>query len=100
MRIGWVGGLDRTKRTFERIAEEAGHAVEVHTGDVRGRGANGLAKLVERCDILFIVTDINSHGGVQHAKELARRRGLTSVIVRKGSVSNFEKIVRTLPVAA
>jgi len=39
MRIGWVGGLDRSKALFSEVAERAGHTIEIHEGHVGGRGA-------------------------------------------------------------
>jgi len=96
MRIGWVGGLDRSRARFSEVAERAGHTLEMHEGHVGGRGTQALEGVVARCDILVIVTDINSHGAVLHAKKLARLSGRRALIVRKGSVASLERVLETL----
>jgi|SRR5580658_5382687 hypothetical protein len=96
MRIGWVGGLDRSKALFEELAMRAGHTLEMHEGHVGGRGSLILEGVVTRCDVLVIVTELNSHGGVMHAKRLARRAGRKSVIVRKGSITSLQRVIASL----
>ena len=96
MRIGWVGGLDRSRALFSEVAEKAGHTLEMHEGHVGGRGTLALEGVVARCDVLVIVTDINSHGAVQNAKRMARQAGRRAVIVRRGSVSALEKVIESL----
>jgi hypothetical protein len=96
VRIGWVGGLDRSKALFEEVAQRAGHTLEMHEGHVGGRGSAILEGVVARCDVLVIVTELNSHGGVMHAKRLARRAGRRSVLVRKGSVTSLQRVIASL----
>jgi hypothetical protein len=96
MRIGWVGGLDRSKALFTEVAERAGHTLEMHEGHVGGRGSQILEGIVARCDLLVIVTELNSHGGVMHAKRLARRSGRKSLIVRKGSAASLQRVLDSL----
>jgi len=96
MRIGWVGGLDRSRARFEEVAQRAGHTLEMHEGHVGGRGTESLEGVVARCDVLVIVTDLNSHGAVLHAKKMARRSGRKAVIVRKGSVTSLERVLESL----
>ncbi len=96
MRIGWVGGLDRSKALFSEVAERAGHTLEMHEGHVGGRGVLILEGIVARCDVLVIVTELNSHGGVMHAKRLARQSGRRSLIVRKGSVTSLQRVIALL----
>ncbi len=96
MRIGWVGGLDRSKALFEEVAERAGHTLEMHEGHIGGRGTHNLEGVVARCDLVVIVTDTNSHGAVLHAKKVARRTGRRALIVRKGSVSALERVLESL----
>jgi hypothetical protein len=94
MHICWVGGIDRSEELFERTARDAGHSLEMHTGRVGGRGAARLAGSIERADLVVIVVEVNSHGGALQAKELARRRGRPSVIVRKPSLSALQRLLR------
>jgi hypothetical protein len=96
MRIGWVGGLDRSRALLFEVAEEAGHSLEMHYGHVGGRGCRELEGIVARCDILVIVTELNSHGGVMHAKRLAQKNGTRSVIVRKGSITTLNRVIDLL----
>jgi hypothetical protein len=96
MRIGWVGGLDRSRALLSEVAEQAGHTFEMHEGHVGGRGSRELEGIVARCDLLIIVTELNSHGGVMHAKRMARRTGCKSLIVRKGSVTTLQRVIATL----
>jgi len=96
MRIGWVGGLDRSRALFSEVAERAGHTLEMHEGHVGGRGTLNLEGVILRCDILVIVVDTNSHGAVLHAKKVARRVGRRALIVRKGSVSTLHKVIESL----
>jgi hypothetical protein len=96
MRIGWVGGLDRSRALFSEVAKEAGHTLEMHYGHVGGRGSRELEAIVARCDVLVIVTELNSHGGVIHAKRLAQRNGRRSVLVRKGSVTTLHRVIDAL----
>lgn len=96
MRIGWVGGLDRSRALLSGVAERAGHSFEMHEGHVGGNGSRELEGLVDRCDVLIIVTELNSHGGVMHAKRMARRAGCRSLLVRKGSVTTLQRVIETL----
>lgn len=96
MRIGWVGGLDRSRALFSEVAERAGHTFEMHEGHVGGRGTQALEGVVARCDVLVIVTELNSHGAVLQAKKLARQSGRRALIVRKASVHSLEQVLESL----
>jgi Uncharacterized protein conserved in bacteria (DUF2325) len=96
MRIGWVGGLLRARVELEATAAAAGHELEVHSGDVRGRGAQELAKVVNRCDVVVIVIEVNSHGGALQAKHLARVHGRRALVVRRSSRSTLRWVIAAL----
>ena len=96
MRIGLVGGIDRNAHHYSQMAEAEGHSVECHTGHVAGRGADSLAALVERSDVVVVVTDVNSHGGMWCARKLARARGRRCVIVRKMGAARFRALLGEL----
>lgn len=83
MRVGIVGGLDRSEQAYQRAARALGHEVEHHTGYMRGHAAHALERLVERSDLVVIVTDVNSHGAVQTTRRLLRTRPRPSVLVRR-----------------
>lgn len=89
MRVGIIGGLDRSEQSYQRLAHDLGHEVEHHTGHMRGHAAADLERLVERCDVVVIVTDINSHGAVQTTRKILRGRHRDPVLVRKLGVSRF-----------
>ncbi len=92
MHIGIVGGLDRAEPLLLRIAAAAGHSVEFHTGRTNSRGTEQLDALVERAELVVVVTDINSHGGVQLARRLAARRGRPIVILRRLGAARFAEL--------
>jgi hypothetical protein len=99
MRIGWVGGVERYEAQLDKLARAAGHELEYHRGDVRGRGAESLAGLVERCQLIVIVTETNSHGAVQLARKLARQRGRGTLLLRKSGIARFTRLLEALPLA-
>ena len=84
MRIGIIGGLDRNARDLEAVAEAGGHALETHTGVVGGSSsAASLRALVARVDLVFILTDVNSHNAVHIARRAARTHDVPLKIVRR-----------------
>ncbi len=89
MRVGIIGGLDRSELAYQRLAHELGHEVEHHTGYMRGTAGAGLERLIDRCDVIVIVTDVNSHGAVQQARKLLRTRSRPAVLVRRLGASRF-----------
>ncbi|HKQ69390.1 MAG TPA: DUF2325 domain-containing protein [Polyangiaceae bacterium] len=93
MNIAIVGGLLRRGAEFTKIAESAGHSIEWHSGDVGGRGAEGLKAVVERADFVLILTEINSHGGMYVAKRAARQVGREALVLRKCGPARFQGLV-------
>ena len=96
MKIGLVGGLSRHESEFARRAQERGHGLEFHAGDVGGTGAVELERIVDRCDLVVIVTAVNSHGAVGIAKKAVRRRGRASLFLRSCGVARFELLLDAL----
>ena len=96
MRVGIVGGLERSDQHYRAVAEELGCEVAFHTGHVGGRGRAALAQLVDGCDVVLIITDVNSHGAVQFARKRMRIRGRTPILVRKCGLSRFAELVKEL----
>jgi hypothetical protein len=93
MRIGIVGGVERSEAEYRNIAERAGHSVVFHGGHVGGRGSDTLAALARSVDFLIIVTDVNSHGAVQLARREARRHDVPVVLRRRCSPTRLAAIV-------
>jgi len=101
MRIGIVGGLDRKARELEGIALAGGHHLEVHNGVIAGSAsAAGLRSLVERSDLVIVLTDVNSHNGVRMARRQARVSHRPLRLLRRMGASQFEALVRELGGAA
>jgi hypothetical protein len=97
MHIGIVGGLDRAVPLLERIAAAAGHSVEFHTGRTDdSRGTSQIDALVDRAELVIVLTEINSHGGVQLARRLAARRGRRVVILRRLGAARFAELCATM----
>jgi hypothetical protein len=84
MRIGIIGGLDRNARDLAAVAEADGHELETHTGAVAGSSSAGsLRALVARADLVFVLTDVNSHNAVHIARRAARMHDVPLRIVRR-----------------
>ncbi|HEX4474511.1 MAG TPA: DUF2325 domain-containing protein [Polyangiaceae bacterium] len=96
MHIGLVGGLDRNSGRYEELAREAGHSLECHTGHLAGTGQGGLESLIARSDLVIVITDVNSHGAVWRARELARVHERQLVLVRRIGTSRFRDLARSL----
>jgi hypothetical protein len=102
MHIGLVGGLDRSEPQYRQLAERVGHSIEWHTGDLAGRGAGALESMVERADVLIVVTAVNSHGAVWRARKLAKQRHKRLLLLARCGASTFSALLAELssPAAA
>jgi len=90
MRIGIIGGLDRNARDLEAVAEAGGHRLETHTGVISGSASSSSLKaLVARADLVFLLTDVNSHNAVHIARRAARLHGIPLRILRRLSASHL-----------
>jgi len=96
MHIGLVGGLDRSQTQYRQLAEQAGHSIEWHTGDLAGRGSISLESLVERSELVIVVTDLNSHGAVWRARKLAKLRRKRLLLLSRCGVSRFAALLAEL----
>jgi phosphoglycerate dehydrogenase-like enzyme len=96
MHIGLVGGLDRSEAQYRKLAACSGHSLEWHTGDLAGRGTGTLEALVERSDIVIVVTAVNSHGAVWRARKLAKLRDKRLLLLARCGVSKFAQLLSEL----
>jgi hypothetical protein len=96
MQIGLVGGLDRNHRQYVEAAARAGHSLEHHTGHMAGRGSGTLASLVERSDVVIVVTEVNSHGAMWEARRQSRAFGRPCVLVRRLGMQRFRALLEKL----
>jgi hypothetical protein len=98
MRIGIIGGLDRNARELEAVAAAGGHRVETHTGVIGGSASSASLKaLVARADLVFVLTDVNSHNAVHIARRSARAHGIPLRIVRRLSASHLAAYLGASP---
>ncbi len=93
MHIGIVGGLDRNEGVYEDLAKRAGHGFEHHNGHLAGRGTASLNALVERCDVVIVVTDVNSHAAVWRVRRLAKQRGSRFILTSRCGPSKFSALL-------
>ena len=63
---------------------------------MNGRGGEALAAIVERSDLIVVLTDVNSHAAVWGARRLARSRGRRCVLVRRLGTSRFRELLGEL----
>jgi hypothetical protein len=91
-----VGGLDRNEGAYAEMARRAGHRFEHHNGHLAGRGSAMLDALVDRCDVVVVVTDVNSHGAAWRARRLARQRGSLCYVMSRCGPSKFVELLDEL----
>ncbi|MFO0612264.1 MAG: DUF2325 domain-containing protein [Polyangiaceae bacterium] len=93
MRIAWVGGVEKSERLLESIAEHAGCTMEFHGGHVGGRGEEKLRAAIARSDLVLIVTEPNSHGAVGVAKKEAHRLGREVIVTKRFGPSRLKQFL-------
>lgn len=96
MRIGVIGGVERGEQRFAALARHHGHSFELHSGDMAGRGSGSLESLVDRADLVIVITDINSHAAVIAARRYARAFGRQCLLVRRFGLSRFRVLLDEL----
>jgi hypothetical protein len=74
-RIAFVGGLERLEPELLSLGARLGLEVEMHNGHTWGGGTARLVALVQRSDVVVIVTGTNSHNAVQIARRAATKAG-------------------------
>lgn len=93
MRVGIIGGAERNELQYRRVANEAGHELEFHSGKLSSCGSSSLEALVKRCDLVVIATDTNSHAAVRAARGLMRSRGTSPLLIRRLGVSRLAELL-------
>jgi hypothetical protein len=97
MRIGIVGGVDRTAHLLQDVAAARGHELELHTGVISGSAsANTLRALVARSELVVVLTDVNSHNAVKTARREARLRQRPLRIFRRMGASQLAALLESL----
>jgi len=100
MHIVVVGGRERNEVELLRIAQSHGHSLECLDGDVAGRGLETIRHAVARASIVIIVTEINSHGGVQAAKREALRFKKRTMVANRLSGARLRGLFIALAIRA
>jgi hypothetical protein len=93
MRIAWIGGVEKSERLLESIAESAGCEMEFHGGHVGGRGEERLRAAIARSDLVLVVTEPNSHGAVGLAKREAHRLGRELILTKRFGPSKLRQLL-------
>jgi len=93
MRIGIVGGAERIEARLKTVALAEGHELEFHPGHMNGTGAGKLRAMADRCDLLVVVTEVNSHAAVLQARDLARRSGRPLRLLRRLGTSQLRLLM-------
>ena len=93
MRIGIVGGVERMESQLKGVALRGGHEVEFHAGHMSGPASGRLKAIVDRCDLVVILTDVNSHAAVMQARTLARRSNRPIRIMRRIGTSQLRALL-------
>lgn len=99
MRIGIVGGAEKSlsQIRYEQVARSRGCEVEFHDGHMDGRGTETLRSLVGRCDVVVIITRVNSHNAVRLARRLIRQYGCAALFVPRFGLNQFECVMEHQP---
>lgn len=95
-RLGVVGGVERSFRHLLARSLSRNIRVEFHAGHMRGSGERELNTLVQRSDLIVLVTDVNSHNAVHRTRELTRHYQRPCFIVRRLGTQMFSQILDTL----
>ncbi|HEX3757715.1 MAG TPA: DUF2325 domain-containing protein [Kofleriaceae bacterium] len=82
IRVAVVGGLSRAGEQWSRAGAAIGVELEHHDGRTSGRGSRDIAAVVRRADLVVIITDPNSHGGVAVARRAALSAARPHVLVK------------------
>jgi hypothetical protein len=93
MRIAWVGGVESNEKQLEQVARKAGHEIEFHGGHMGGRGEDRMKSSIARCDVVLIVTDVNSHGAVLLAKRIAKQHDRRVLVTKRCGPARFAKLL-------
>ncbi|HEX3773251.1 MAG TPA: DUF2325 domain-containing protein, partial [Polyangiaceae bacterium] len=78
---------------YAELAERAGYRFEHHSGHMAGRGTSSLDALVERCDVVIVVTDVNSHAAVWRVRRLCKQRASRCLLMSRCGPSKFSALL-------
>ncbi len=83
LRVVVVGGLSRATHLWERAGDVHGVQLEHHDGRSAGRRREAITAAVRRADVVVIITEPNSHSGVEAARRAALTHGRPHLLVQR-----------------
>ena len=83
LRVAVIGGLTRATDQWRRAGRALGLQVEHHDGQSGGRRSDDIDAIVRRADVVLIITELNSHNGVAHARRGAVAHGRPHLLLRR-----------------
>jgi hypothetical protein len=83
LRVAVIGGLSRAGELWSRAGASIGIDLEHHDGRTSGRGSHEIVAAVRRADVVVIITDPNSHGGVGVARRAAIAADRPHLLVKR-----------------
>ena len=93
MRIGIVGGAECVESEYRRVVKDTCHQLEFHSGHMTSGGARALQTMMTRCDLVVIITDVNSHAAVSKARRMARSAGRAPIFARRFGVRGLQALL-------
>ncbi|HEY0193691.1 MAG TPA: DUF2325 domain-containing protein [Kofleriaceae bacterium] len=92
-RVAVIGGLSRAGDLWTRAGDALGVDLEHHDGRIRGRGFGEISSAVRRADVVVIITDPNSHGGVSAARRAAVAHDRPHTLVKRLRPSDLAGVI-------
>jgi hypothetical protein len=83
LRVAVIGGLTRATHLWTRAGDELGVSLEHHDGNTHGGRLGAIDSAVRRADVVVIITEPNSHGGVAAARRAAVAAHRPHVLVKR-----------------
>ena len=96
MRIAVIGGRYKNEAQLSRTAKTMGHELEFEEGHTHGRHIDGIRAAIVRSELVVIVTDVNSHGGVHAAKRIARQVQRPTLIIQNFGVARLCRLLEAI----
>lgn len=93
MRITLIGGVERNATALEKIARDAGHALDFHGGHMTKAGVTAMERFIARADLVLVTTAVNSHTAVKVAREVAGRFGRELVMMSTCNPTRFRELL-------
>ena len=94
MRVGIIGETGKNLTRYEEVAAQSGCEVEFHDGRLAGRGSEALETLLSRCDLIVLITRINSHAAVYKTQKFCRKHNRKVLFMRRLGLHALANVAR------